>query len=61
MHSVLLFHTIKADLDMVIVNASQTSIYHGVDSRLREICEACIFNTRSTATEELLDYVQQFK
>jgi 5-methyltetrahydrofolate--homocysteine methyltransferase len=61
MHSVFLFHAIKAGLDMGIVNAGQIPIYNDIDPRLRELCEACIFNTRSTATEELLDYAQQLK
>jgi len=61
MHSVFLFHAIKAGLDMGIVNAGQIPIYNDIDPRLRELSEACIFNTRSTATEELLDYAQQLK
>jgi 5-methyltetrahydrofolate--homocysteine methyltransferase len=46
---------------MGIVNAGQIPIYNDIDPRLRELCEACIFNTRSTATEELLEYAQQLK
>lgn len=61
MHSVFLFHAIKAGLDMGIVNAGQIPLYNDIDPRLRELCESCIFNTRSTATEELLDYAQQLK
>ena len=61
MHSVFLFHAIKAGLDMGIVNAGQIPIYSDIETRLRDLCEACIFNTRSTATEELLDYAQQLK
>lgn len=61
MHSVFLYHAIKAGLDMGIVNAGQIPIYTDIDPRLRELCEACIFNTRPTATEELLDYAQQLK
>ncbi|UJR14486.1 hypothetical protein I4U23_001483 [Adineta vaga] len=61
MHSVFLFHAIKAGLDMGIVNAGQIPIYNDIDPRLRELSEACIFNTRSTATEELLEYAQQLK
>jgi len=61
MHSVFLFHAIKAGLDMGIVNAGQIPIYNDIDPRLRELCETCIFNTRSTATEELLEYAQQLK
>jgi 5-methyltetrahydrofolate--homocysteine methyltransferase len=61
MHSVFLFHAIKAGLDMGIVNAGQIPLYNDIDPRLRELCEACIFNTRSTSTEELLEYAQQLK
>ena len=61
MHSVFLFHAIKAGLDMGIVNAGQIPLYNDIDPRLRELCETCIFNTRSTATEELLEYAQQLK
>jgi 5-methyltetrahydrofolate--homocysteine methyltransferase len=61
MHSVFLYHAIKAGLDMGIVNAGQIPLYNDIDERLRELCEACIFNKRSTATEELLDYAQQLK
>ncbi|CAF4007120.1 unnamed protein product, partial [Adineta steineri] len=61
MHSVFLFHAIKAGLDMGIVNAGQIPIYNDIDPKLRELCEACIFNKRSTATEELLDYAQHLK
>ncbi|CAF1002420.1 unnamed protein product, partial [Rotaria sordida] len=61
MHSVFLYHAIKAGLDMGIVNAGQIPIYNDIDPHLRELCETCIFNKRSTATEELLDYAQQLK
>lgn len=61
MHSVFLYHAIKAGLDMGIVNAGQIPLYNDIDSRLKELCEACIFNKRSTATEELLEYAQQLK
>ena len=46
---------------MGIVNAGQIPLYNDIDDRLRELCEACLFNTRSTATEELLEYAQQLK
>ena len=61
MHSVFLFHAIKAGLDMGIVNAGQIPIYSDIEPHLRDLCEACIFNTRSTATEDLLDYAQRLK
>ena len=61
MHSVFLFHAIKAGLDMGIVNAGQIPLYDDIDPKLAELCEACIFNKRSTATEELLDYAQKLK
>jgi 5-methyltetrahydrofolate--homocysteine methyltransferase len=61
MHSVFLYYAIQAGLDMGIVNAGQIPIYNDIDVRLRELCEACIFNRRATATEELLEYAQQLK
>ncbi|CAF4399977.1 unnamed protein product [Rotaria sp. Silwood2] len=59
MHSVFLFHAIKTGLSMGTVNADQVPIYNDIDSRLGELREACIFNTRSTATVELFDYREE--
>src|SRR5687768_948665 len=39
MHSVFLFHAIKAGLDMGIVNAGQMIVYDDIDPELRQVCE----------------------
>ena len=56
MHSVFLYHAIKAGLDMGIVNAGQLVVYDEIDPELRELVEDLILNRRSDATERLLDY-----
>ena len=44
MHSVFLYHAIKAGMDMGIVNAGQLQIYDEIDPELRELCEDVILN-----------------
>jgi 5-methyltetrahydrofolate--homocysteine methyltransferase len=61
MHSVFLFHAIKAGMDMGIVNASQLAVYDEIDPELRELCEDVVLNRRSDATERLLDAAPRFK
>src|SRR4051794_10649796 len=61
MHSVFLFHAIKAGMDMGIVNASQLAVYDEIDPELRELCEDVVFNRRPDATERLLDAAPRFK
>jgi 5-methyltetrahydrofolate--homocysteine methyltransferase len=55
MHSVFLYHAIKAGMDMGIVNAGQLAIYDDIDADLKELCESVILNTNSNATEQLLE------
>lgn len=54
MHSVFLFHAIKAGMDMGIVNAGQIIVYDDIDTDLREHVEDLLLNRRSDATERLL-------
>jgi 5-methyltetrahydrofolate--homocysteine methyltransferase len=54
MHSVFLFHAIKAGMDLGIVNAGQLSVYDEIDPTLREACEDVVLNRRRDATERLL-------
>jgi 5-methyltetrahydrofolate--homocysteine methyltransferase len=54
MHSVFLFHAIKAGLDMAIVNAGQISIYAEIPKDLRDRIEDVLFNRRDDATDRLL-------
>jgi 5-methyltetrahydrofolate--homocysteine methyltransferase len=61
MHSVFLFHAIKAGMDMGIVNAGQLSVYQDIPTPLREGIEDVLFNRREDATERLLDLAQQYK
>ena len=47
MHSVFLYHAIRAGLDMGIVNAGQLTIYDDIEPELRELCEDVILNRRA--------------
>jgi 5-methyltetrahydrofolate--homocysteine methyltransferase len=61
MHTVFLYHAIKAGMDMGIVNAGQLGVYENLDKELRELCEDVVLNRRSDATERLLDAAARFK
>ena len=61
MHSVFLYHAIRAGMDMGIVNAGQLAIYEDIDPALREACEDVVLNRRPDATERLLGLAQRFK
>ncbi len=61
MHSVFLYHAIKAGLDMGIVNAGQLAIYDEIEPKLREAVEDVILNRRSDGTERLLEIAEQYR
>jgi 5-methyltetrahydrofolate--homocysteine methyltransferase len=61
MHSVFLYHAIRAGLTMGIVNAGQLSIYEDIPAELRERCEDVILARRADATERLLEIAERFK
>jgi 5-methyltetrahydrofolate--homocysteine methyltransferase len=61
MHSVFLYHAIKAGMDMGIVNAGQMAVYDDLDPGLREACEDVVLNRRKDATERLLALAERFK
>jgi len=61
MHSVFLYHAIKAGLDMGIVNAGQLVIYDDIPAELRERVEDVILNRRKDATERLTEIADQFR
>jgi 5-methyltetrahydrofolate--homocysteine methyltransferase len=61
MHSVFLYHAIRAGLTMGIVNAGQLAIYEDIPPELRERCEDVILARRADATERLLEIAQSFK
>ncbi len=55
MHTVFLYHAIKAGMDMGIVNAGQLGIYDDLEPELREACEDVILNRRADSTDRLLE------
>ena len=61
MHSVFLFHAIKAGMDMGIVNAGQMAVYDDLDPELREACEDVVLNRRPDASERLLALAEKFR
>ena len=61
MHSVFLFHAIKAGMDMGIVNAGQMAVYDDLDPELREACEDVVLNRRPDASERLLALADKFR
>lgn len=61
MHSVFLYHAIKAGMDMGIVNAGQMVIYDDIDPELRQVCEDVILNRDPGASERLLALAEKFR
>ncbi len=61
MHSVFLFHAIKAGMNMGIVNPTMLEIYDEIPKDLLEHVEDVILNRRDDATERLLDFAQSVK
>ena len=60
-HSVFLFHAIKAGMDMGIVNAGQLVVYDEIEPGLREMCEDVILNMNNDnneATEKLIVHAE---
>ncbi len=60
-HSVFLFHAIKAGLDMGIVNAGQLAIYDDLPQELKQRVEAVVLNQSDNATEELLEVAEKYR
>ncbi|GAA0688869.1 5-methyltetrahydrofolate--homocysteine methyltransferase [Dyella sp. SG562] len=60
-HSVFLYHAIKAGMDMGIVNAGALMIYDEVPAELRERVEDVVLNRRADATERLLEIADNYK
>src|ERR1700736_4435439 len=61
MHSVFLYHAIRAGLTMGIVNAGQLAIYEDIPADLRERVEDVILARRDDATERLLDIAERYR
>ncbi|MDE1894240.1 MAG: methionine synthase [Xanthomonadaceae bacterium] len=60
-HSVFLFHAIRAGMDMGIVNAGALTIMDDIDPPLRERVEDVVLNRREDATERLLEIADNYK
>ncbi|OZB86601.1 MAG: methionine synthase [Thiotrichales bacterium 12-47-6] len=59
-HSVFLYHAIKAGMDMGIVNAGAMVIIDDIPAKLRQAVEDVVTNSDSGAAERLLDIAQEF-
>ncbi len=60
-HSVFLYHAIKAGMKMGIVNAGQLAIYEDIPGDLKERVEDVVLNRREDATERLLDIAENYR
>ncbi len=60
-HSVFLYHAIKAGMDMGIVNAGQLTVYDDIPTEIKNKIEDLLFNRDPNATEELLDLAQDMQ
>jgi len=58
MHSVFLYHAIKAGMNMGIVNPTMLEIYDDIPKDLLEHVEDVMLNRRDDATERLLDFAE---
>ncbi len=61
MHSVFLYHAIKAGMDMGIVNAGQMAVYDDLDAELREACEDVVLDRRPDGTDRLLALAERYR
>ena len=61
MHSVFLYHAIRAGMDMAIVNPAQSVIYEDIPSDVKELAEDTVLNRRDDATERMMAYAEKIK
>jgi 5-methyltetrahydrofolate--homocysteine methyltransferase len=61
MHSVFLYHAIKAGMDMGIVNAGQLEVYDQIPPELKEAVEDVILNRHEQATDNLLEIAPKYQ
>ncbi len=64
-HTVFLYHAIKAGLTMGIVNPGQLGVYDELDPTLRELVEDVVLNRRPasapSSTEKLVTFAESYK
>jgi len=61
MHTIFLYHAIKAGMDMGIVNAGQLGVYDDIPKDMLELCEDVLLNRREDATERLVNFAETVK
>jgi len=59
-HSVFLYHAIKAGMDMGIVNAGQLAVYSEIEPELKLAVEAVVLNKSEQATEALVTIAEKY-
>ena len=60
-HTVFLYHAIKAGMDMGIVNAGMVGVYDDLEPDLRERVEDVVLNRRPDSAERLLEIAETAK
>jgi 5-methyltetrahydrofolate--homocysteine methyltransferase len=60
-HTVFLYHAIRAGMTMGIVNAGQLGVYDEIPPELRERVEDVVLNRRPDATERLVALAESFR
>ena len=60
-HTVFLYHAIRAGMTMGIVNAGMIGVYDDLSSELRECAEDVVLNRRPDATERMIELAATLK
>jgi 5-methyltetrahydrofolate--homocysteine methyltransferase len=60
-HTVFLYHAIRAGMDMGIVNAGMIGVYDEIEPQLRERVEDVVLNRRPDAAERLIEIAESAK
>jgi 5-methyltetrahydrofolate--homocysteine methyltransferase len=61
MHTVFLYHAVRAGMSMGIVNAGQLGVYEEIEPQLREHVEDVLFDRRPDATERMIEFANSVK
>ncbi|MDX1754990.1 MAG: methionine synthase [Marinobacter sp.] len=60
-HSVFLYHAIKAGMNMGIVNPGQLVVYDEIDAELKDLVEDVVLNRREDGTDRLLEIAEKYR
>lgn len=60
-HSVFLYHAIRAGMDMGIVNAGMLQIYEDIPADMLQYVEDIVLNRRSDVTERMIEFAEKIK